>query len=514
MMRAVLGICFLLALGAQGVLAFSGNGLELLQQARAYLLLDKGTGELADVGALDKVERLDKAIELLTQAADQTVNDREKQIMNRYLGKAHNELACEYDARKDFPNAIETERKAIEYAGDATPVLHANLGGMYFEAGDYYAAAESLQRARELNTNPELRTAILNKLVSAYIKDGQTRDRNSYQSAIRTLEEEISETPDNPDLLMALGYAHQYDGDNTKALEAWDRARQLKPFEPAQEEAYRRLKGTATVKKEFAKTSSHHFIIEFDDAAHSGLAERILEKFEQANDDLGPVFGVGMDGEKVRVTVYTNADFDRAVRVPWAGGVHQANRIDLRVNPKWTDEDYVDTIRHEFTHHLVSLKAAGKPVATWLQEGFAMHQERKLDIKPFYRGLGAALKSKRVLPLSDIEGSFEELPPQMILVAYAESYDFVRYLLERHSLGQLQKMLEALAQGNATAEAFESALGTSLSDAEKGWRTWLDERAEQARAKARAQQASAPAVHATTSAAPPTFGGLTEAPQR
>ncbi|MBI2944972.1 MAG: hypothetical protein HYY25_12285 [Candidatus Wallbacteria bacterium] len=488
------------------VLAFSGDGAKLFQQAKEELrTAARAKGGMQEDG--DAVDHYERAADLLKDALAQATSPRETQTVKRALVSAYNDMAIELHSRRELARAVESARSAIEHSDDGSAVLESNIGTMYFEAGDYYNAAASWERAKELAGNAPLKESISRNLITAYIKDGQSRDRGSLGLAVREIEDILTGSPEDKEMLLLLGRTHQLEGESAKALDAWERARRLGGLPEDAERAYQQLKAAVAVKRGFSREESRHFNIDFNDRSHASLAGRLLAYFDEAHEELTRMLGLSTgDVNKVTITVYTNRQFDRAVRIAWAGGIQQANRVDLRVNPKWNDKDYEDTVRHEYCHYLVALKSLNKHVPAWLQEGFAMHQERALDRSFWHTRLMRGRAKGLFMPLSELENSFSSLPSEKVSLAYAQSHDFIGYLLERSGVNAIAKLLDAIGEGSKLEGSFESCFAISLADSERAWLATVDERLEAALAAARALALkglrAAPSAVTATSGAP------------
>ncbi len=108
------------------------------------------------------------------------------------------------------------------------------------------------------------------------------------------------------------------------------------------------------------------------------------------------------------------------------------------------------TLWHEFCH-VVTLNKTHNKMPRWLSEGISVFEERQADptwgqtINPLYRKM---LLGDELTPVSELSGAF--LHPKSGLhlqFAYFESSLVVEYLVEKHGLDTLQKMLVDLGNG-------------------------------------------------------------------
>jgi tetratricopeptide (TPR) repeat protein len=108
------------------------------------------------------------------------------------------------------------------------------------------------------------------------------------------------------------------------------------------------------------------------------------------------------------------------------------------------------TLWHEFCH-VVTLNKTHNKMPRWLSEGISVFEERQADptwgqtINPLYRKM---LLGDELTPVSELSGAF--LHPksgQHLQFAYFESSLVVEYLVEKHGLDTLQKILVDLGNG-------------------------------------------------------------------
>jgi hypothetical protein len=143
--------------------------------------------------------------------------------------------------------------------------------------------------------------------------------------------------------------------------------------------------------------------------------------------------------------------------------------------------DVGKTLDHELAHLL--LGAAVRNAPRWLHEGFAWQHARDADLARFETLAGMAWFGN-VAPLDALEAGFpaEELPASR---AYAQSYDFVRYLAERGRWADrdddgdrwpFRYFLRALAEGKDVDAAARQAYGAGIEELYEEWRADLVQR--------------------------------------
>ncbi|MEA2563456.1 MAG: hypothetical protein QOH06_4960 [Acidobacteriota bacterium] len=137
--------------------------------------------------------------------------------------------------------------------------------------------------------------------------------------------------------------------------------------------------------------------------------------------------------------------------------------------PSYPDSSLEELLRHEVAHVLVARAAGGRPLPRWFHEGLAM-----------IAGLSWGLDDRSQLTLTlvgDGEVSLEQLEQEFrgergaVQGAYAMAGAFANVLLRRHGDDAAARILAEVARGLSFEDAFQSATGTSLAEAERAfWR--------------------------------------------
>lgn len=164
----------------------------------------------------------------------------------------------------------------------------------------------------------------------------------------------------------------------------------------------------------------------------------------------------------------------------WAAGVAFPSEgiLALAMRRGAQPHDTARTLDHELAHLL--LGAAVPHAPRWLHEGFAWQHARDADVARFETLAGMAWFGN-VAPLDALEAGFpaEEAPASR---AYAQSYDFVRYLAGRGrwSDGEddgdrwpFRYFLRALSEGASVDAAARLAYGAGIDELFEEWRSDL-----------------------------------------
>ncbi len=169
---------------------------------------------------------------------------------------------------------------------------------------------------------------------------------------------------------------------------------------------------------------------------------------------------------------------------PWAVGVAYPDlgviTIALRRSGDITDPRF--TLRHELAH--LALGAALGPRAPhWLHEGFAYQHSPEYSNERIETLAGMAWLGN-VIPLNELDAAFPdgEIPAHR---AYAESYDFVRYLANRGRWEDTEddgnrypfrRFLYELAQGASVDTAAIKSFGRPIGPLFEEWKSDLAKR--------------------------------------
>lgn len=111
--------------------------------------------------------------------------------------------------------------------------------------------------------------------------------------------------------------------------------------------------------------------------------------------------------------------------------------------------------------------AGGAPLPRWFEEGTATHLGRRWGLRDLFVHSSALLVGK--LPsLEALDRSFSG-SSMSARRAYAASFDFVSWSLDRYGDSLLPEILRAMPQ-QSFEEAWQQASGSSLADSEAAWR--------------------------------------------
>ena len=163
---------------------------------------------------------------------------------------------------------------------------------------------------------------------------------------------------------------------------------------------------------------------------------------------------------------------------PYAAGVAYPSLrlvlLALQAPQTWDAPDLAELLRHELTHVALTDAVAGHHVPRWFDEGLAIHESGEV---PWLRTktLWDATLAKRLLPLADLDRGFPG-DSYEVNEAYAESADFVRFLMRDTDRARFGSLLQRIRAGVSFDRTLEDAYGVDVRKLEYEWREELGRR--------------------------------------
>ncbi len=153
-------------------------------------------------------------------------------------------------------------------------------------------------------------------------------------------------------------------------------------------------------------------------------------------------------------------------RIPsWAAGVAfpRLNKILLRS----TSSNLEQVFHHEWAHLALDHAVAFRPLPRWFKEGFAIYQSGEWSFGRV-KILASGVVSGRLFSLEAINDQF---PTSVwdVELAYAQSIDFVSFLLGEYGRDTFHRLIKLLAREWPFFLAIEEAYDNSLKSIEEAW---------------------------------------------
>jgi hypothetical protein len=163
---------------------------------------------------------------------------------------------------------------------------------------------------------------------------------------------------------------------------------------------------------------------------------------------------------------------------PYAAGVAYPSLhlvlLALQAPQTWDAPDLAELLQHELTHVALTDAVAGHHVPRWFDEGLAIHESGEV---PWARTktLWDATLGKHLLPLSYLDRGFPG-DGYEVNEAYAESADFVRFLMRDTDRARFGSLLQRIRAGVPFDRTLEDAYGADVRKLEYEWREELGRR--------------------------------------
>ncbi len=206
------------------------------------------------------------------------------------------------------------------------------------------------------------------------------------------------------------------------------------------------------------------------------FAEGLLSASEAALDRLSKDVGAQLEKEATIYIYASSTELRNALVFPqeWTGGVAFTNygTIAIGISPSnlsWGKR----ALAHELTHLVVHQMTFGpfSDLPTWLDEGLAVYAEGDLG-ESFRNALESAVSEQDLHSVESLSSSFPA-DPQEALLAYAESYSIVKFLIEEYGSDKVLRLLQVFKEGSSPDGALKKVYEFGTDGLEMRWRTSL-----------------------------------------
>ena len=320
--------------------------------------------------------------------------------------------------------------------------------------------------------------ALARKGVSAFPRDPQLTlahgalllHKQQYQTAREWLLRARLTAPNSPQVWKFLGFAEYFSDRTDDAIRAWRKSLSLAPDSDVQRMLERAQRETIA-EAHYEQASSGHFTLRFEGRQVTPAFRReILQVLERHYRELDRQLDASLR-EPVAVILYTDQAFRDVTRAPsWAGALNNGRmRIPVEGLSSVTTQ-LSAVLRHELVHSLVWAKTRARCPA-WLNEGLAQVLEGA-SVKGNQR-LAELWMASQLLPWPGLEDSFVHLGPGLASVAYAKSLAATEFLVRRHGMHELERLLDLLAEGQPIEAALNSVYRLDYRALDRAVGKWL-----------------------------------------
>ncbi|UCD83765.1 MAG: hypothetical protein JSU92_10780 [Deltaproteobacteria bacterium] len=236
---------------------------------------------------------------------------------------------------------------------------------------------------------------------------------------------------------------------------------------------------TRTVSSPAEVRETPHFVLRYHPTEQT-VADILFPKMEELRSPIIRDLGVNFADKTTIFLASSDQEFQElqphGARLPsWSVGVAypRLNLIILKspLMLRGQQLNLLEVFQHEFSHIALGRVIGDEQSPLWLWEGFALYHARQWTLShtaTITRGvLGRSLFS-----LNQLERAFPRGEREAAL-AYAQSFSFVSYLLNKYGREVFQHFTQNLAQGIEVERALEEATGASLKSLEADWIRYL-----------------------------------------
>ncbi len=209
------------------------------------------------------------------------------------------------------------------------------------------------------------------------------------------------------------------------------------------------------------------------------FAQELVDAAQVALSRLAENTGTRLE-KPAKFYIYANSeDLQGSMIYPqeWTGGVAftRYGIIAIGIEPNLFDVEWGKrVIAHELTH-LVVHQVTFNPYSnlpTWLDEGLAMTSEGELR-SVFVNALTKAQNDNTLISVRSLASPFSAYTDESLL-AYAESYKLVEYLIENYGREKMFELLNTFRNGNGYDGALEKVYGFDMDGLNEIWRASLE----------------------------------------
>ncbi len=296
--------------------------------------------------------------------------------------------------------------------------------------------------------------------------------RSEFKESLEYLERARRFAPDNPDVPKLEGWAYYGLNKLDQAVAEWRQSEALRPDKEVQAALDRAL---ADKKEEesYKENESSHFKLRYNGTAAPALARDVLRTLERHFSEIESELNF-TPPESIGVILYTQDAFSDITKAPaWAGALNDG-RIRVPVQGlAGVDGELSRVLKHELTHSFIAQKTRSACMGlsascaihapTWIQEGLAQWMEGQRS------GENAAVllqiySAGHAFPLSGLEGSWLNMSGDAARYAYAWSLANIEYIVQADGMGDIERILDRIGAGTAVEVALKEVLHSDYND--------------------------------------------------
>ena len=296
--------------------------------------------------------------------------------------------------------------------------------------------------------------------------------RSEFKESLEYLERARRFAPDNPDVPKLEGWAYYGLNKIAQAVAEWQRAQALRPDKEVQLALDRAL-ADKQEEESYKENESSHFKLRYSGAAAPALAREVLRTLERHFSAIESQLNF-TPAEPIGVILYTQDAFSDITKAPsWAGALNDG-RIRVPVQGlAGVDSELSRVLKHELTHSFIAQKTRSACMGlaasctihapAWIQEGLAQWMEGQRS-REDAAVLLQIYNDNKAIPLSRLEGSWLNMSGDTARYAYAWALANIEYIVQADGMGDVERILDRIGAGMATEAALRDVLHSGYDD--------------------------------------------------
>jgi len=296
--------------------------------------------------------------------------------------------------------------------------------------------------------------------------------RSEFKESLEYLERARRFAPDNPDVPKLEGWAYYGLNKIAQAVAEWKRAQALRPDKEVQLALDRAL-ADKQEEESYKENESSHFKLRYSGAAAPALAREVLRTLERHFSAIESQLNF-TPAEPIGVILYTQDAFSDITKAPsWAGALNDG-RIRVPVQGlAGVDSELSRVLKHELTHSFIAQKTRSACMGlaasctihapAWIQEGLAQWMEGQRS-REDAAVLLQIYNDNKAIPLSRLEGSWLNMSGDTARYAYAWALANIEYIVQADGMGDIERILDRIGAGMATEAALRDVLHSGYDD--------------------------------------------------
>ncbi len=296
--------------------------------------------------------------------------------------------------------------------------------------------------------------------------------RSEFKESLEYLERARRFAPDNPDVPKLEGWAYYGLNKIAQAVAEWQRAQALRPDKEVQLALDRAL-ADKQEEESYKENESSHFKLRYSGAAAPALAREVLRTLERHFPAIESELNF-TPPEPIGVILYTQDAFSDITKAPsWAGALNDG-RIRVPVQGlAGVDSELSRVLKHELTHSFIAQKTRSACMGlaasctihapAWIQEGLAQWMEGQRS-REDAAVLLQIYNDNKAIPLSRLEGSWLNMSGDTARYAYAWALANIEYIVQADGMGDIERILDRIGAGMATETALRDVLHSGYDD--------------------------------------------------